>query len=133
MTKGVEAMEHVKRSGAREQLGDRADLRVRSSLPEALRRDLSAISTSPAIAPRRDATSLDDRAGESWLSGPAQRPPDSPALEAAVRSLAQMEWDYIQQVLGLHHGNVSAAARTLGIHRRSLQRKLRRRPPGTRG
>lgn len=44
-----------------------------------------------------------------------------------VPSLAQVEWEYIQRVLHDNDGNITKAARTLGIHRRSLQRKLARR------
>jgi two-component system response regulator RegA len=50
----------------------------------------------------------------------------SPAVEAA--SLARVEWEHIQRVLSDCGGNVSQAARILGIHRRSLQRKLAKRP-----
>lgn len=44
-------------------------------------------------------------------------------------SLARVEWEHIQRVLNDCHGNVSQAARVLGIHRRSLQRKLAKNPP----
>jgi two-component system response regulator RegA len=44
-------------------------------------------------------------------------------------SLARAEWEHIHRVLGDCEGNVSEAARRLGIHRRSLQRKLQRYPP----
>jgi len=44
-------------------------------------------------------------------------------------SLARTEWEHIQRVLGDCGGNVSEAARRLGIHRRSLQRKLQKYPP----
>ena len=43
--------------------------------------------------------------------------------------LARVEWEHIQRVLADHDGNISAAARALGVHRRSLQRKLAKRPP----
>ena len=43
-------------------------------------------------------------------------------------SLARMEWEHIQRVLGDCGGNISHAADALGIHRRSLQRKLAKRP-----
>jgi two-component system response regulator RegA len=43
-------------------------------------------------------------------------------------SLARVEWEHIQRVLADCGGNVSRAARVLGIHRRSLQRKLAKRP-----
>jgi two-component system, response regulator RegA len=43
-------------------------------------------------------------------------------------SLARVEWEYINRVLAESSGNVSEAARRLGIRRQSLQRKLRNRP-----
>ena len=48
-------------------------------------------------------------------------------------TLARMEWEHIQRVLGDTGGNISEAARRLGIHRRSLQRKLARQAPKERG
>ena len=44
-------------------------------------------------------------------------------------SLARMEWEYIHRVLADCDGNLSQTARLLGIHRRSLQRKLSKYPP----
>lgn len=44
-------------------------------------------------------------------------------------SLARHEWEYIEYVLARCGGNVSKAAKELGIHRQSLQRKLRKYPP----
>ena len=44
-------------------------------------------------------------------------------------SLARAEWKHIQRVLSDCAGNISEAARRLGIHRRSLQRKLHKYPP----
>lgn len=44
-------------------------------------------------------------------------------------SLARAEWEHISRVLADCGGNISEAARRLGIHRRSLQRKLQKRPP----
>ena len=44
-------------------------------------------------------------------------------------SLARAEWEHIQRVLADCGGNVSEAARRLGMHRRSLQRKLQKYPP----
>ncbi|MBE8168560.1 MAG: response regulator [Shewanella sp.] len=40
----------------------------------------------------------------------------------------RLEWEHIQQVLNANNGNVSATARQLGMHRRSLQRKLEKKP-----
>jgi len=48
----------------------------------------------------------------------------SPPDEIEVPSLARVEWEHIQRVLLDCGGNVSEAARRLGLHRRSLQRKL---------
>lgn len=45
-----------------------------------------------------------------------------------VPSLARVEWEHIQRVLADCGGNISQAARALGIHRRSLQRKLAKYP-----
>jgi two-component system response regulator RegA len=44
-------------------------------------------------------------------------------------SLARAEWEHIQRVLTDCGGNISQSARRLGIHRRSLQRKLQKYPP----
>ncbi len=44
-------------------------------------------------------------------------------------SLARTEWEHIQRVLEDCDGNVSQAARKLGLHRRTLQRKLQKYPP----
>ena len=41
-------------------------------------------------------------------------------------SLEALVWEHIQRVLDEHQGNISAAARALGMHRRTLQRKLHR-------
>lgn len=44
-------------------------------------------------------------------------------------SLARMEWEHINRVLHDCKGNISAAAKKLGLHRRTLQRKLNKFPP----
>ena len=48
---------------------------------------------------------------------------------ATVPSLGRVEWEHIQRVLTDCGGNVSQAAKLLGLHRRSLQRKLSKYPP----
>lgn len=40
----------------------------------------------------------------------------------------RFEWEYIQQVLAEQEGNISATARALGVQRRTLQRKLAKKP-----
>jgi two-component system, response regulator RegA len=42
--------------------------------------------------------------------------------------LAQVEWEHIQRVMQEHDGNISKASKALGLHRRSLQRKLGKNP-----
>jgi two-component system response regulator RegA len=59
---------------------------------------------------------LEQREGQN-----AQGAPSAPTL-------AEVEWEHIQRVLSDADGNVTHAAERLGIHRRSLQRKLARRP-----
>jgi two-component system response regulator RegA len=53
---------------------------------------------------------------------------DKQALPS-VPSLARVEWEHIQRVLTDCGGNISLAAKQLGLHRRSLQRKLSKYPP----
>jgi two-component system response regulator RegA len=55
---------------------------------------------------------------------PENVPSDFPAP-----TLARAEWEHIQRVLSDSGGNISEAARRLGMHRRSLQLKLRKYPP----
>lgn len=56
--------------------------------------------------------------GDPLVSVPAQAP-----------TLARHEREYIEYVLAATGGNISEAARRLGLHRQSLQRKLRKYPP----
>jgi two-component system response regulator RegA len=61
-----------------------------------------------------------------------ERGKDSPDATSRVEheapSLARAEWEHIQRILTDCGGNISQAARSLGVHRRSLQRKLSKRP-----
>jgi two-component system response regulator RegA len=43
-------------------------------------------------------------------------------------SVDRLEWEHIQKVLQDNAGNISATARALGMHRRTMQRKLYKRP-----
>ena len=43
-------------------------------------------------------------------------------------SVDRLEWEHIQRVLAEHDGNISATARALNMHRRTLQRKLGKKP-----
>ena len=60
-------------------------------------------------------------------------PPHTAGASAAEKtpSLARAEWEHMNRVLTDAGGNVSEAARRLGLHRRSLQRKLNKYPPKT--
>jgi two-component system response regulator RegA len=51
-----------------------------------------------------------------------------PEAPPALTPLGRLEWEHIHRALTETHGNVSAAARLLGMHRRSLQRKLAKHP-----
>ena len=57
---------------------------------------------------------------------------DGGDLEAEIPadpiSVERLEWEHIQKVLADNDHNVSATARALGMHRRTLQRKLQKRP-----
>lgn len=52
-----------------------------------------------------------------------------PAVPTAPAHPRRLEWEHLQRVLADHEGNISATARALGLHRRTLQRKLSRDPP----
>jgi two-component system response regulator RegA len=71
------------------------------------------------------------------------KPADARAIEAAFQraagdetvptgqeclSVGRVAWEHIQGVLADHGGNVAATARALGMHRRTLQRKLYKHP-----
>lgn len=59
------------------------------------------------------------------IRGEEASQPDAPP---ALTPLGRLEWEHIHRALTETHGNVSAAARLLGMHRRSLQRKLAKHP-----
>jgi two-component system response regulator RegA len=71
------------------------------------------------------------------------KPADVDAIAAALRgevaasaaaigerplSVKRLEWEHINRVLSVNNGNISATARVLGMHRRTLQRKLSKHP-----
>ncbi len=63
------------------------------------------------------------------LSAFDERPAENTAtVPADPISVDRLEWEHIQRVLKDNDGNVSATARALGMHRRTLQRKLQKRP-----
>jgi len=62
-------------------------------------------------------------AGFEQEGGPSTLPPS-----ARIPTLARVEWEHIERVMVECRGNVTQAARLLGLHRRSLQRKLAKVP-----
>jgi len=78
------------------------------------------------------------RGADDYLPKPATAPmilrtlglaePQAVTIEDAMTPLHRLEWEHIHQALAETGGNVSAAARLLGMHRRSLQRKLAKKP-----
>ncbi|WP_323846956.1 response regulator transcription factor [Microbulbifer magnicolonia] len=53
-----------------------------------------------------------------------------PEISAQPPSVGRLAWEHIQRVLTENDGNISATARALDMHRRTLQRKLQKRPKG---
>jgi two-component system response regulator RegA len=49
-------------------------------------------------------------------------------IAASPMSVERLEWEHIQRVLHGNEGNISSTARVLGMHRRTLQRKLQKHP-----
>jgi len=58
----------------------------------------------------------------------AEKPAVAVATPSEPLSVSRLEWEHIQRVLREHDGNISATARALKMHRRTLQRKLAKRP-----
>jgi two-component system response regulator RegA len=53
---------------------------------------------------------------------------DGVPIDATPATVERVEWEHIQRMLKVNGGNVSATARALSMHRRTLQRKLGRGP-----
>jgi two-component system response regulator RegA len=49
-------------------------------------------------------------------------------IDDTPMSVERLEWEHIQRVLHENDGNISSTARALGMHRRTLQRKLQKHP-----
>lgn len=56
---------------------------------------------------------------------------DDPTVALPKRGISvdELEWELIQNTLQAHHNNISATARALNMHRRTLQRKLQKKRP----
>lgn len=55
-------------------------------------------------------------------------PAAMPDPDYSPMSVERLEWEHIQKVLQENDGNISATARSLGMYRRTLQRKLAKKP-----
>ncbi len=60
---------------------------------------------------------LENSSGDSEIQIPKHPP-----------SVKRLEWEHLQKVLSENDGNISATARSLNMHRRTLQRKLQKKP-----
>ena len=60
--------------------------------------------------------------GESAALGEVPLPDEAPSLK-------RLEWEHIHRVLEENEGNISRTAQQLGMHRRTLQRKLKKHAP----
>lgn len=89
------------------------------SAVEALRRGAHDFLSKPVDADEIIGALQRDKRPAPGPSAPPEHPP----------SLARAEWEHISRVLGDCAGNVSEAARRLGITRRTLQLKLKKYPP----
>ncbi len=87
---------------------------------EAIKRGAHDYLTKPVDADAVVRALLDGDAGSA-----DEEPLDAPEAPLALRRL---EWEHIQRVLTECDGNISETARRLGMHRRTLQRKLGKHP-----
>ncbi len=69
----------------------------------------------------------DDQLDQVLRGGTIEAPAEAPPVK--VRSLARLEWEYINHILHRCRGNVSEAARHLQLPRQTVYRKLRKHPP----
>lgn len=69
---------------------------------------------------------------DSILSAMEGSAPGEPIAGSAAPgvplSVDRLEWEHIQRVLAEHEGNISSTARALNMYRRTLQRKLAKKP-----
>lgn len=116
---GLEVVRHLKSVNARASVVVLTGYGSIATAVEAVQLGATHYLTKPA-----DADEI--LAAFSRRQGDPALPQVAPGYE--VPSLARVEWEHIQSVLAECDGNVSRAARLLGLHRRSLQRKLAKFP-----
>lgn len=91
---------------------------------EAIKQGAVNYLSKPATVEEIFAAFESDSSGETSIGAQTQAIEDNPL------SVQRMEWEYIQRQLIAHNHNIAATARALGMHRRTLQRKLQKRPSG---
>jgi len=74
-----------------------------------------------------------DQVVHALLGGDEPVAAECTSAELHTPPLKRLEWEHIQRVLAECDGNISEAARRLGLHRRTLQRKLAKRPVREKG
>ena len=90
----------------------------------------ASITTAVTAVKRGAANYLPKPASVDEIVSAFGEPAPEPAEEGdySPMSVERLEWEHIQKVLAEHDGNVSATARALGMYRRTLQRKLAKKP-----
>lgn len=107
--------------------------RLREALPES---KILVLTGFASIATAVDAIKL---GADNYLAKPASaddilhalddpEPNPEQAAPEAPMSVRRLAWEHIQRVLAEHDGNISATARALNMHRRTLQRMLAKKP-----
>ncbi len=76
-----------------------------------------------------DVKSIHTMIQDNLVSESAVSKDATPEIPDQSPSLKQLEWEHINRVLEDNEGNVSRTARELGMHRRTLQRKLKKHAP----
>jgi two-component system, response regulator RegA len=89
---------------------------------EAIKQGAVNYLSKPATVEEVFAAFDNDGTSEASAGDPEQTIEDNPL------SVQRMEWEYIQRQLIANDHNIAATARALGMHRRTLQRKLQKRP-----
>jgi two-component system response regulator RegA len=110
---------------------ERAVLREQPSLQVVVLTGYGSIPTAIEAVRRGAVNYLTKPAEPAEIDAAFDDPPteEEPAADVTVPSLDRAQWEHLQRVLADTQGNISEAARRLGMHRRSLQRKLQKLPP----
>lgn len=114
---GLKLIEHLKDAGLNTQIVVLTGYGSIATAIEAIKLGATHYLTKPATA------------AQILASFGSHEPNPDVQPEAAPLSVNRLEWEHIQRVLSGHAGNISATARALSMHRRTLQRKLGKHAP----